>query len=208
MTTEDEAQRATMQLLGGLGVLRGGNWHSGGLLYHLGVGCHVGVFQGIDGAHYTVLTVVGRRLGRERRHSKWTHTHTYVTHTDALELYAFQGMGLMLVDAPRLLSANRVNERVSATEWPLDHPFYCLTNSLCLRHLTAQRDPWGRGERQGGRGRKRRGRERLNSSREWRRLLGRKRAATLWVRLTKGGRLKPTQERIGWWRHTTLAVFP
>lgn len=66
MTMEHEAQRATMQLLG-LGWGRG---HCGGLLYHLGVGCHVGVFQGIDGAHYTVLTVVGRRLGRERRHSK------------------------------------------------------------------------------------------------------------------------------------------
>lgn len=74
MTMEDEAQRATMQLLGlgggGWGGLRGGNRHCGGLLYHLGVGCHVGVFQGIDGAHYTVLTVVGRRLGRERRHSE------------------------------------------------------------------------------------------------------------------------------------------
>lgn len=75
MTMEDEAQRATMQLLGGgggegRGLLRGGNRHCGGLLYHLGVGCHVGVFQGIDGAHYTVLTVVGGRLGRERRHSK------------------------------------------------------------------------------------------------------------------------------------------
>ena len=60
-------------------------------------------------------------------------------------------MGLMLVEAPRLLRANRVNERVSATKWPLDHPFNCLTNSLCLHHLTAQRDPWGRGEREGGR---------------------------------------------------------
>lgn len=46
-----------------------GNWRCGGLLYHLGVGRHVVVFQGIDGAHYTVLTVVGR-LGRERRHSE------------------------------------------------------------------------------------------------------------------------------------------
>lgn len=55
---------------GGGGGLGGGNRHCGGLLYHLGVGCHVGVFQGIDGAHYTVLTVVGRRLGRERRHPK------------------------------------------------------------------------------------------------------------------------------------------
>lgn len=63
------------------GVLRGGNRHCDGLLYHLGVGCHVGVFQGIDGAHYTVLTVVGRRLGRERRHSKWTHTLHTRTHT-------------------------------------------------------------------------------------------------------------------------------
>lgn len=57
----------------------------------------------------------------------------------------------MLVKALRLLSANRVNERVSATKWPLDHPFNCLTNSLCLCHLTAQRDPWGKGEREGGR---------------------------------------------------------
>lgn len=73
----------------------------------------------------------------------------------------------MLVEAPRLLKANRVNERVNATEWPLDHPFYCLTNSLCLRHLTAQRDPWGRGEREGGRRQEEveRG-EMLNSSRE------------------------------------------
>ena len=55
----------------------------------------------------------------------------------------------MLVEAPRLLRANRVNEWVSTTEWPLDHPFYCLTNPLCLRHLTAQRDPWGRVEREG-----------------------------------------------------------
>lgn len=67
MTMEGEAQRTTMQLLGG-GVKR--REHCGGLLYHLGVCCHVGVFQGIDGAHYTVLTVVGRRLGRERKHSK------------------------------------------------------------------------------------------------------------------------------------------
>lgn len=51
-------------------TLRGVNLNCGGLLYHLGVGCHVGVFQGIDGTHYTVLTVVGGRLGRERRHSK------------------------------------------------------------------------------------------------------------------------------------------
>lgn len=58
----------------------------------------------------------------------------------------------MLVKAPRLLGTNRVNERVSATEWPLDHPFYCLTNSLCLCHLTAQRDPlgqrWNRGRQE------------------------------------------------------------
>lgn len=60
----------------------------------------------------------------------------------------------MLVEAPRLLRANRVNERVSAIEWPLDHPFYCLTNSLCLCHLTAQRDPWGRGEIEEGRRRR------------------------------------------------------
>lgn len=60
----------------------------------------------------------------------------------------------MLVKAHRLLRANRVNERVSATEWPLDHPFYCLTNSLCLRHLTAQRDPWGKGEIEGSKRRK------------------------------------------------------
>lgn len=73
----------------------------------------------------------------------------------------------MLVEAPRLLRANRVNERVSATEWPLDHPFYCLTNSLCLRHLTAQRDPLGqrrkRGRQEAGGGEER---EMLNSSRE------------------------------------------
>lgn len=50
-------------------------------------------------------------------------------------------MGLMVDDALMLLRGNWVNERVSATEWPLDHPFYCLTTSLCLRHLTAQRDP-------------------------------------------------------------------
>lgn len=67
MTMEDEAQHATME---GWRVLRGGSWRCDSLLYHLGVGGHVGVFQGIDGAHYTVLTVVGRRLGRERRHSK------------------------------------------------------------------------------------------------------------------------------------------
>lgn len=67
MTMKDEAQRATMQLLGGL---RSGKPTVQRLLYHLGVGCHVGVFQGIDGADYTVLTVVGRRLGRERRHSE------------------------------------------------------------------------------------------------------------------------------------------
>lgn len=64
---EDEAQHATTE---GWRVLRGGSWRCHSLLYHLGVGCHVGVFQGIDGAHYTVLTVVGGRLGRERRHSK------------------------------------------------------------------------------------------------------------------------------------------
>lgn len=53
-----------------------------------------------------------------------------------------------MVEAPRLLGASRVNERVSAEEWPLDHPFYCFTNSLCLCHLTAQSDPWGRGGRE------------------------------------------------------------
>lgn len=146
---EDEAQWVTMQLLRGQGGLRGRNWHCGGLLYHLCVRCHVGVFQGIDGAHYTVLTVVGRRLGRERKHSKWTHTsHTHIE-KDALELkHAFQETGLMLVEAPGLLRVNRVNERVSATEWPLDHPFYCLTNSLCRSHLTTQSDPWGRKEKE------------------------------------------------------------
>lgn len=51
------------------GGMAWGGW-CGGLLYHLGVGGHVGVFQGIDGAHYTVLTVVGGGLGRERRHSE------------------------------------------------------------------------------------------------------------------------------------------
>lgn len=73
-------------------------------------------------------------------HIRCTHVNI---HTDALELHVFQGVELMLAEAPGLLKANRVNERVSAIEWPLDHPFYCLTNSLCLRHLTAQRDPWG-----------------------------------------------------------------
>lgn len=72
----------------------------------------------------------------QSEHIRYIHTHT-----DALELYAFWGMELMLDEAPRLLRVNRVNERVSATEQPLDHPFYCLTNSLCLHHLTAQRDP-------------------------------------------------------------------
>lgn len=79
---------------------RGGNWHCGGLLYHLGVGCHVGVFQGIDGAHYTVLTVVGRRLGRERKHSKWNTKATQI-HTDAFELKRlFRERGLMFFRAP------------------------------------------------------------------------------------------------------------
>lgn len=50
----------------------------------------------------------------------------------------------------RLLRGNWVNERVSATEWPLDHPFYCLTNSPCLCHLTAQKDPQDRGGGEGG----------------------------------------------------------
>lgn len=67
-TMEDEAHLAKMLLW--RGVLRGGIQHCDGLLYHLGVGCHVAVFQGIDGAHYTVLTVVGGRLGQERRHSE------------------------------------------------------------------------------------------------------------------------------------------
>lgn len=71
----------------------------------------------------------------------------------------------MLVKVPRLLKANWVNERVSAGEWPLDHPFYCFTNSPCLRHLTAQSDPWGRAEREGGR-------VMLNSSKEGWTLLG------------------------------------
>lgn len=66
MTVKDETQWATMRPLG----LTDENQHCDGLLYHLGVGCHVGVFQGIDGAHYTVLTVVGRRLGRKRKHTK------------------------------------------------------------------------------------------------------------------------------------------
>lgn len=74
----------------------------------------------------------------QSEHIRYIHVHI---HTDALELYAFRGMGLMLYEVSRLLRGNRVNERVSATEWPSDHPFYCLTNSLCLRHLTAQRDP-------------------------------------------------------------------
>lgn len=54
----------------------------------------------------------------------------------------------MLVEVSRLLQANRVNERVSAIQWPLDHPFYCLTNCLCLCHLTAQR-PLGQGRNRG-----------------------------------------------------------
>lgn len=69
MTMDDEARPTTTKLLGGREVKRR-HQHYGGLLYHLGVGCHVGVFQGIDGAHYTVLTVVGGRLGRERRDAK------------------------------------------------------------------------------------------------------------------------------------------
>ena len=56
--------------MAGMVDMRAGNWRYDGLLYHLGVGSHVAVFQGIDGAHYTVLTVVGGRLGRECRHSE------------------------------------------------------------------------------------------------------------------------------------------
>lgn len=55
-----------------------------------------------------------------------------------------------MVVVPILLRANRVNERVSATKQPLDHPFYCLTNPLCLCHLSAKRDPWGREVREEG----------------------------------------------------------
>ena len=91
----------------------------------------------------------------ENANTQSEHKSDTNIHTDAFELHAFSGMGLMLVEAPGVLRANRINERVSATEWPLDHPFYCLTNSLCLCHLTAQRDPWGREDRQGG-GRRRR----------------------------------------------------
>lgn len=97
-TTEADAlmMEATVQLLNDGGRVLGGlSRRCGGLLYHLGVGCHVGVFQGIDGAHYTVLTVVGGRLGRERRHSGWTHTFytDVITHTDALEEQRLSGSG-------------------------------------------------------------------------------------------------------------------
>lgn len=77
-----------------------------------------------------------------------THTHRCITTRSFWELMA---------NIPsRLLRGNWVNERVSATEWPFDHPFYCLTNSPCLCHLTAQKDPQDRGEGEGGK---------LNSSR-------------------------------------------
>lgn len=73
----------------------------------------------------------------------------------------------MVDKVSRLSRGNRVNERLSATEWPLDDPFYCLTNSLCLRHLTAQRGketPLGRRVK---RGRQNRGeKRRLNSGGE------------------------------------------
>lgn len=52
--------------------------NSGGLLYHLGVGGHVAVFQGIDGAHYTVLTVVGGGLGSHTKRNTQTRTHTHI----------------------------------------------------------------------------------------------------------------------------------
>lgn len=66
-------------------------------------------------------------------------------------------MGLMLVEAPGLLRANGVNERVSATEWPLDHPFNCLTNSMppplnCTETPGAREKEREAGERRGGEG--------------------------------------------------------
>lgn len=54
---------------------RGNHNNSGGLLYHLDVGGHVAVFQGIDGAHYTVLTVVGGGLGSHTKCNTHTGTH-------------------------------------------------------------------------------------------------------------------------------------
>lgn len=59
---------------------RGNHNDSGGLLYHLGVGGHVAVFQGIDGAHYTVLTVVGGGLGSHTNTRTRKHTHTLALH--------------------------------------------------------------------------------------------------------------------------------
>lgn len=82
--------------------------------------------------------------------------HTHVTHT---HVQMHQHWQLMAAISSRLLGGNWVNGRVSATEWPLDHPFYCLTNSPCLRHLTAQRDPPRTGEKD------REGGGKLNSSR-------------------------------------------
>lgn len=72
-TTEEEEEAhhaATLRWRDGGDGWREREGRCGGLLYHLGAGGHVVVFQGIDGAHYTVLTVVGGGLGRECRHSK------------------------------------------------------------------------------------------------------------------------------------------
>lgn len=145
---EDEAQWVTMQLLREQGGLRGRADTAAAYCTICAFVAMLVSFRALMALTilFLLLLVEGWDENANTQSEHIRHTHI---EKDALELkHAFQETGLMLVEAPGLLRANRVNERVTATEWPLDHPFYCLTNSLCRSHLTTQSDPWGRKEKE------------------------------------------------------------
>lgn len=98
---------------------------------------------------FLLLLVEGwdKSADTQSQHTRYTHTRYRHTHTHTQK---HRNLELMAAIPPRLLRGNGLNERQSATEWPSDHPFYCLTNSPCLCHLAAQRDPQDRAEREGG----------------------------------------------------------
>lgn len=64
---------------------------------------------------FLVLLVEGWGENANTQSKLIRYTHPNI-HTDALVIHAFQGTGLMLVKAPRLLRANRVNESESHTK--------------------------------------------------------------------------------------------
>lgn len=119
---EDEAQWVTMQLLRGQGGLRGRADTAAAYCTICAFVAMLVSFRALMALTilFLLLLVEGWDENANTQSEHIRHTHI---EKDALELkHAFQETGLMLVEAPGLLRANRVNERVSATEWPLDHP--------------------------------------------------------------------------------------